>query len=240
MEDKNHAKKSNNVLRFAALILFLVLSWLTGVFFNIDLDYYKNILSRFPIIYSGIIFVGLYVGVSFFIWLAKDIFKIIGAVLFGAYLSSLFIFIAEILNASVLFHLSRFLGRDFVKSKLKGGWQNLDESISQSGFWGIFVLRIVPLVPYRFLDIAAGLTKISFSQYMLAVVLGSPLRIFWLQFILSVVGENVFKNPNLIIEYFHSHPAVLFFSFIYAVTSFILAIFIKKAFGNSKNVNCQR
>lgn len=225
----------NHRLRFLVLVLFFLSTWLIGKSIHIDLDYYKTLLLSFPILYSGMIFIGLYVAVTFFVWLAKDIFKVIGAVLFGPVFSSLFIFIAEIINASILFNLSRLLGRNFVKDKLSGGFENLDKNIGRFGFWGIFVLRIVPLVPYRFLDIATGLTKISFSQYILAVILGSPVRIFWLQFILSVLGENVFKNPSLIIDYFNSHPAILVFSFIYATASFILAISIKRIFGFLKN-----
>ncbi|MDD2654840.1 MAG: VTT domain-containing protein [Candidatus Omnitrophica bacterium] len=233
MGTKKRSIKSG--LRFLILILFLLLTWLIGKFLNIDFNYYKNLLHRFPLVYSGIIFICLYSAITFFVWLAKDIFKVIGAVLFGPLLSTIFIYVAEIINASVLFNLSRVLGRDFVRDKLRGGLESLDRNIAQFGFWGIFVLRIVPLVPYRFLDLAAGLTKISFSQYILAVILGSPVRIFWLQFILSVLGESVFKKPTLIIEYFNNHPMILIFSFIYALASFILAIFLKRLIVPSKD-----
>ena len=122
---------------------------------------------------------------------------------------------------------------NFVINKLLLGVR-LDEKICKWGFWGVFVLRIVPLVPYRFLDIAAGLTGINYSQYILAVFLGSPVRIFWLQSILAVLGENVFKNPRRIIDYFNAHPTVLAFSLIYVVAGTILAIFIKRNFKIAK------
>ena len=231
---KNTQDYKRSSLRFLVLIVFLALTWFLGRAFNIDLDYYKNLLSRVPLVFSGLIFTLSYVIVSFFIWMAKDIFKIVGAVLFGAVFSSLFIFIAELINASILFHLSRFLGREFIERKLKGGLANLDEKIARSGFWGVFVFRIIPLVPYRFLDIAAGLTKISFRQYILAVILGSPVRVFWLQYILAVLGENVFKNPEMIAAYFSANPRVLFFSSIYLVCSIILALLIKRKFKASK------
>jgi len=227
----------NNRLGFLVLVLFFFLTWLLGKLLPVDWHYFKGFLSRFPIVYSGLIFIVLYVAVTFFVWLVKDVFKVIGAVLFGPIFSSLLIFVSEIINASILFNLSRVLGRDFVKDKLKGSFDKLDKNIVRFGFWGIFVLRIVPLVPYRFLDIAAGLTKISFSQYLLAVILGSPVRIFWLQFILSVLGEGVFKDPGLITDYFLQHPGVLIFSFFYAIASLVLAIFIRRISNNSKLVS---
>jgi uncharacterized membrane protein YdjX (TVP38/TMEM64 family) len=229
--------KKNGSFGFLVLILFLLLTWLLGKFLPIDWYYFKDLLSSFPVVFSGFIFIFLYVAVTFFVWLAKDIFKVIGAVLFGSVYSSFFIFIAEVINASILFNLSRSLGRGFVRGKLRGGLENLYANIARFGFWGVFVLRIVPLAPYRFLDIAAGLTKIKFSQYLLAVVLGSPVRIFWLQFILAVLGESVFKKPGLITDYFIQHPGMLIFSFFYAAVSLILAIFIRKISKNSKIVS---
>lgn len=149
----------------------------------------------------------------------------------------MFIFVAELINAALLFNLSKYLGRGFVKKTLRGDLLILDDKIDRFGFWSIFALRIIPLVPYRFLDVACGMTKISFGKYFLAVVLGSPLRIFWIQLILSAVGENVFKKPEIIMNYFYAHQGVLLFSFLYALASIVLAAFIKKYFLRSKKSN---
>src|SRR3989338_4040229 len=107
-----------NLTGFFLLILFFVATWILGRFFTIDINYYRHFLSRFPLWCSAIIFIVLYVLVSFFIWIAKDIFKAIGALLFGAYLSTFFVWLAEMINASILFNLARILGRDFVKNTL--------------------------------------------------------------------------------------------------------------------------
>jgi uncharacterized membrane protein YdjX (TVP38/TMEM64 family) len=89
-------------------------------------------------------------------------------------------------------------------------------------------------VPYRFLDIVAGLTKISFTQYFVAALLGSPLRIFWLQFILTALGKSIFEGPMVILRYFYMHPAVLILSFLYAIASVIVGIFIRRYLRLSK------
>src|SRR5436189_110289 len=81
-----------------------------------------------------------------------------------------------------------------------------------------------PLVPFRFMDLGFGLTKLPFTKYFLAVVLGSPLRIFWLQFILAGVGEALFKNPSALLDYLMAHQNVLFLSGIYFIGVIIATI----------------
>lgn len=218
----------NNLLGFSFLILFFFATWILGRFFSIDLDYYRGFLSRFPLLYSAIIYVLLYVLVSFFVWIAKDIFKVIGALLFGAYLSTFFVWLAEMVNATVLFNLARILGRDFVKSTLKGSGEYLDKRIQHFGFWGVFSLRIIPLVPFRFLDVLAGLTNIRFGEYILAAALGSPLRIFWIQYVLAAVGEGVFKEPQLLIEYLLQNRFIFVLSFAYFISVIILIAILRR------------
>lgn len=218
----------SSTVRFFLLIGLLVVCWYLGRYFPLDTAFYKSWLLQFPVVLSGLIFILLYVGVTFFAWLAKDLFKIVGAFVFGAYVSTLLIWIAEMFNAAILFHLSRKLGRGFVENKLKRKKSGLDRHIADSGFWGIFALRAIPLVPYRFLDLACGLTKISFAKYFLIVVVGSPLRIFWIQFILAGIGEAFLKDPSALSKYLMENTAVFVWSFFYAIAAILVAIWLKR------------
>lgn len=125
---------SNRLLSFIALIAILFLTWVLGRYFRVDIYHLKSLLLKLPLFYSGIVFVLFYVVITFFVWFSKDIFKVAAALLFGAYLSTLLVFAAEMINAAILFNLSRFLGRDFVKNHLKGSFAGLDERIYRFGF----------------------------------------------------------------------------------------------------------
>jgi len=155
-------------------------------------------------------------------------------VLFGAYISTVFIWIAEMCNIAILFHISRVLGRDFVEQRMGKRLASLDEKIEQSGFWGIFALRIVPLVPFRFLDLAAGLTKISFRKYFLVSAIGSPLRIFWIQFILAGISDSMLRNASFsemipaLVTYISRNTLVFFWSLAYGIAALIILIRLKK------------
>lgn len=210
-------KKYRPDLGFLLLILALFLFWYSGRFFHLDIQSIRKSLERFPIVASSAIYVLLYVVVTFFIFFSKDIFYLAGALIFGPYFSALLIFISEVINAFILFYFARYLGRAFVEKSAGRKYKNLDERLGRISLFWLFIFRAAPIIPYRFLDLAAGLTKINLRKYILAVILGSPVKIFWLQYVLYGVGESVFTDPNAIVVYFTENPNLLLFSLIYII-----------------------
>jgi uncharacterized membrane protein YdjX (TVP38/TMEM64 family) len=135
--------------------------------------------------------------------------------------------IAEIINAFILFYFSRSLGRSFVESALKERYDKLDERLGRVNFLWLFLFRAVPLVPFRFLDLYCGLTRITFRRYLSVVILGSPLRIFWVQYVLAGMGKSLFSNPYALVEFITSNKPVFIFSLIYLVLVIVVALKIK-------------
>ena len=216
------AKK--NEIKFLVLIIGIALIYFLGRYFHIDTQYLQGFLKRYPVVYSGIVFVTLYVIVTFFIWLSKDIFRLVAALIFGAYLSTLLVFIAEIINAIILFNLSRYLGRAYVENALK----KIDERLGRLNFLWLFLFRCVPIIPFRFLDLSIGLTKISFAGYLAAVILGSPLRIFWVQYALAGLGLAVFNNPYAVAVYLLRNNFLFVLGLVYLALIIIVAFKIKR------------
>ena len=133
----------SNTVKFVLFLLLILLFLVIGKIFPIDQEWCRSFLTGYSLLWSGIIFIVLYVVITFFIWLGpKDIFRITAAVVYGAYWSTLFVYAAEMTNVIVLFSFSRKLGRGFVESRLKGGMQRLDEIIATTSFWSIFFLRL--------------------------------------------------------------------------------------------------
>lgn len=221
---KNHKVQ----IKFFFFVFILVLLMLAGRHFHVDTAKIQKSLSGFPVIYSGILYVTLYVVITFFVFFSKDVFWITGAVLFGPALSTLYISIAEIINACILFNMSRYLGRRFVENSLKGKYRNLDEKLTSLNFFWLFMFRAAPLIPYRFLDLAFGLTKVSFGRYMTAVVLASPVKTFWIQYILAGVGNSVLTNPYVLVDYLSGNKTLFAFSFIYLLLVILVALKIKR------------
>ena len=213
--------------KFTLLIILLFLCWQMGRRLPLDVDAYREWLSQFPLFISGFVFVVVYVVVTFFVFFANDLFRMMSAVLFGPYVSTVFVWAAEMMNLLVLFNLSRNLGREFVEQKFK--WkEDRQELKAEDPFWGIFVIRVAPLVPFRFLDLGFGLTQISLKRYFVISLVSSPLRIFWVQFILAGVGDMIFKDPSVLVEYLSNNRIVFNFSLIYIVFTFVGVFLYRK------------
>jgi len=199
------------------IILTLCLFLYLNRYIPIDIQALQRSLSAFPLAISVLLYVISYVIVTFFFFFSKDLFWFVGAFLFGPFLSATLICIAEVINASILFHISRLLGRGYVEKKLSVKYHKLDDKLGKLSLFWLFVLRAAPLIPYRFLDLASGLTSLRFRKYLIAVIFGTPIKMFWIQYIIYSVGKRVFDDPAVLMEYFLSHKILLFLGFGYII-----------------------
>jgi uncharacterized membrane protein YdjX (TVP38/TMEM64 family) len=223
-------KKYKSGFGFLLLVISIFLLWYLGRFLHLDIQSIRKPLESLPLFVSSFVFVILYVVVTFFVFFSKDIFYLAGALIFGPILSAVLIFISEALNACILFYCSRYLGRQFVRDSLSGKYQRLDERLGEVSLFWLFIFRAAPLIPYRFLDMAAGLTRMRFRKYFAAVLLGSFLKIFWIQFILYGVGESVISNPSALTGYFLNNQPVFLFSLLYLVLVGMVIYKIRKKY----------
>lgn len=219
--------RKSATLQFVLLVLLVVIFLNIGRFFHLDEEWYKSLLTGAPLALSGVIFVVLYVVVTSLVWLGpKDFFRISSALIYGPYISTLFVYIAEVINAFIFFQLSRKFGRGFVESKLQGKMKSLDEKIATASFWWIFAMRLF-IVPFRFLDMGCGLTRIPFQKYFLIVLLGTPLRLFLFQYLLSL-GMDVVRDPVKLADHLSANPLVLWFNVAYLIGAVAVLFFLRK------------
>ena len=98
-----------------------------------------------------------------------------GGVLFGPLRGTLYtIFIASV-SAFVPFLLARYLGTEWVASKLKG--KKLENIISQTsqhyGFILVMLARLIPILPWEIQNYVLGLTNVSVWTYFLGTLIGT-------------------------------------------------------------------
>jgi len=222
-------------LKFVFFLVILAVCWYLGRIFKFDISYYQTLLSKYPLALSGLIFVLLYVGTTTFIWFGpKDILRISSAILFGPYVSTAFVWVGEMANAFIMFHLSRVLGRAYVQQKTHVKSEDLDKMKNDASFLGVIAWRTNPLIPFRLMDLGYGLTPVSFRRYLAAISVVSLFRIFWLQFILAGIGASLFKDISAMMDYFLAHPRVIQYSVLYFLAVIVITViavaarFIKK------------
>lgn len=240
MTDKSAV--NSKALKFVLLLAILAVCWYLGRVFDMDVADYQKFLSRFPLAVSGLAFVLLYVVTTTFVWFGpKDVLRIASAILFGAYISTVFVWAGEMANAAVMFHLSRILGREYVQQRFGVQSGDLEKMKDNSSFLGVLALRINPLIPFRLMDLGYGLSAIAFPKYFWAIVIVSFFRILWLQFILAGIGISLFEDVSATTDYLMANPSVIVYSGIYfcvvvvvSVIAFVMRI-VRKRRQNSSN-----
>ncbi|MCE9586219.1 TVP38/TMEM64 family protein [Candidatus Uhrbacteria bacterium] len=98
--------------------------------------------------------------------------SVIAGVLYGPWLGALLAVVGINLAASISFLMSRYLGRHFVSENERGWVRAYDDLLSEQGFITVLGLRLL-MLPFDFIGLAAGLTRMPFRQFVAASVLGS-------------------------------------------------------------------
>lgn len=94
---------------------------------------------------------------------------LLGGALFGLSGGTLYTLAGATLGASLSFWIARYAARASVEARLRGHprFEAIDGAIGREGRKVVFLLRLVPFVPFVFLNYALGLTRIGFGDYLL-------------------------------------------------------------------------
>jgi uncharacterized membrane protein YdjX (TVP38/TMEM64 family) len=158
------------------VFVFIFLFALLGIFYSLDLFSFTNPaeVKKFVLsygVYAPIIFIVLFTFVPLTLF-PDAILAIAGGLIFGLVQGSLYIMIGALLGASLSFFLARFYA-DWLRKKLQGEkFLNIDKSVKQNGFIIIFLLRLIPLVPFDIISYSAGFSSIRYKDFILATLLG--------------------------------------------------------------------
>ena len=97
-----------------------------------------------------------------------SVLTLAGGALFGPLLGTFYNLTAATIGAIISFLAARYLASDWVEKKTGGWMKQLIKGVESEGWRFIAFTRLVPLFPFNLLNYALGLTRISFSQYVVA------------------------------------------------------------------------
>lgn len=122
---------------------------------------------------------------AFLPFLPLFLFVMANASAFGLWLGFLYSWLGACLGALLLFSLIRRYGQKRLLSFLPKHpkVRKLMDWVEHHGFGPLFLMLCFPFTPSALVNIVAGLSKIAFSQYMLAVCTGKLVMIFTISFI---------------------------------------------------------
>lgn len=87
--------------------------------------------------------------------------------LFGTFLGTIYGLIGLLIGTSLVFCLSRYFGRPFVRRFVDDKeLEHFDYFFKKRGLFALFIIRLVPAFPADIISFGAGLTKIRYRTFM--------------------------------------------------------------------------
>ncbi len=94
-----------------------------------------------------------------------------------------------IIGSVIAFFVARYGGRPIVIKMIGEKWvDSVDNWVSRNGAKAILFTRIVPIIPFDMISYVSGVTKMNFSDYFIATVIGSIPRILLLVYLGNIIG----------------------------------------------------
>jgi uncharacterized membrane protein YdjX (TVP38/TMEM64 family) len=122
--------------------------------------------------WSPLLYIILYVVATLLI-LPSTALNLSAGALFGPWQGTLWASLGAILAAIAAFAFTRTWGQRWTQRRFQATWQSLNREIQQGGVSYMFAIRLLPIIPYGIVNFAAGLTSISFRDYLTGTLLGT-------------------------------------------------------------------
>lgn len=122
---------------------------------------------------------------AFFPFLPLIVFVMGNAAAYGLWWGFLFSWIGVCSGAIAVFWIARLFGGRlgmYIQKRLPGT-QRFFQWIEEKGFTPIFLLYCFPFTPSSLVNIASGISTVSFSTFIIAVMAGKSVMIFMVAFI---------------------------------------------------------
>lgn len=189
------APRLSSLIKLSILVAFLLGVYL--FFFHTETGRQLRSIERIETIVnsahpfvSRLIYVAVYI-VGTVLLLPGTVMSFVGAYLFGVWQGTLLTWIGATIGATLAFLVAKALGRDFVNQLLGGRLKALDERLSEHGFTGLLLIRLVPVFPFNGVNFGAGLTGIRLRDYVLGTALGILPGTFIYQYLFATLGRKV-------------------------------------------------
>lgn len=161
-----------SVLRFVGfIVVVLVMVWLA---FNVrlpDLDELRARIESFGW-WSWLVFVGVYAAVAL-TPIPVTLMALTGGVLFGVLTGSVLSIVASVLGSLAAYGIARGLGKETVLALLGRRRTTLERRLDSAGFDAVFMLRVMPGMPYWPVNYGAGALGVPFREFAIASLTAS-------------------------------------------------------------------
>ncbi|RJX73759.1 TVP38/TMEM64 family protein [Vibrio sinensis] len=121
---------------------------------------------------SAVIYFFAYLAITAFSIPGAAVVTLLGAALFGFWVSLVLVSFASTLGATLAFLSSRFLLRDWVQAKFGDKLSTINSGVERDGAFYLFSLRLIPVFPFFLINLLMGLTPITAARFYLISQIG--------------------------------------------------------------------
>ncbi|MFA5993204.1 MAG: VTT domain-containing protein [Candidatus Pacearchaeota archaeon] len=193
MEKDSEQKRSISKAKLYLLILLLI-GLIGGYVYLHSIGINASILERFgKNQYAPIVYIALFVTTSFIPVIYAPL-TFLGAATFPFHLAFIYAFIGNILLSTVMFYLTRWLGRDYFSrwEKKNKKVEELDIKFKENAFRDVFLLRLFFIIPGEVINIVAGISKVRYRDFIFASAIGfSPVLLASIFLVKSKIEANL-------------------------------------------------
>ncbi|MEX0675898.1 MAG: TVP38/TMEM64 family protein [Pirellulales bacterium] len=168
-------------LRYALVILVVAAMgtfYLSGLWryvswesMRANLETWQGYVAR-HVVLAVVVFFCAYATITALSLPAAAAMTLVAGALFGRVLGTAMVSAASTLGATLAFLASRYLFRDGAQSRYGHRLRAINEGIERDGAYYLFMLRLVPLVPFFLINLGMGLTPIGVGTYVVTSWLG--------------------------------------------------------------------
>ena len=168
-ETLNRSKIKNITGRvgiFGLIVIGIVGIKMTGLSDYLDQSHLEAVVESYGNL-APLLFVLLY-AVAPSLFIPGLPITVAAGIIFGPLWGVIYSITGATCGAAIAFLFSRYISGNFIEKKISGAkWVKFHDSTEKNGWKIVAVTRLVPLFPFNILNYAFGLTKISFSDYII-------------------------------------------------------------------------
>src|SRR5215831_1822556 len=122
--------------------------------------------------WAAAISIGLMVAQAIIAPLPMNVVTITNALVFGPIWGSLLSWFSTVLGASLCFFLSKTFGKPFARKIVGSSIEKAERFFQKYGLHAMFLVRMMPFVPFDAVSYGAPLVGVPFSRFLLATAVG--------------------------------------------------------------------
>ena len=213
---KSAAKKVVIVLWSLLLLSAIALLIQSGVEIQDVPAHLEHWLKQFGLVEAALLYIIIYT-LRPLVLFPATLLTILSGLLFGPWLGIILTIIGENMSANLAFLVSRYLGRDWVKSMESQQILKWEKRLQQNGLITVVIMRLL-FLPFDAVNYGCGLTSLRHRDYALGTFLGILPSLIGFVLIGGALSSTT-----------HQSLLILILSAVFLVLAISLAHFLKKS-----------